>query len=149
MADGAHEAWIITAAGEDTSRRFDVPVQIEELRPWVRARPLTAREALQREAVGLTEEYDLGPDGVAVAMRRRYDHEAMVRFELQRCLVDYELPMHMEGGAIGLVTPDECPRESLLDRLPPRLIDWLTGCLDRVNLRTPEGAEVLAEGKGG
>ncbi|MFO8081375.1 MAG: hypothetical protein R6V07_13880 [Armatimonadota bacterium] len=149
MAERLHEAWVIGAAGEDTSRRFDVPVEIGELRPWIRVRPLTAREALQREALGLEEQYSLGPDGAAVSLQRRYDHEAMVEFELQRCLVDYELPARTASGEVVIVTPDEYPRAELLERLPVALIDWLTECLDTVNMRTPEGAEVLAEGKGG
>lgn len=149
MPDRHHEAWVIAAAGEDTSRRFDVPVEIGELRPWVRVRPLTAREALQRETIGLEEQYAPVADGAAVRLHRSYDHEAMVEFELQRCLVDYELPARIDSGEIVLVTPDECPREALLERLPVALIDWLTECLDTVNMRTPECAEVLAEGKGG
>lgn len=148
MSDRAHEAWVIAAAGEDTSRRFDVPGDFEELTPWVRVRPLTAREALQREAVGLEETCRLGPDGAPVSVSRRYDHRAMMEFEIERCMVDYELPIWMDN-ALTLVTPDELPRERLLDRLPVRLADWLTRVLDAVNLRTPEGAEVLAEGKGG
>jgi len=149
MGDRAYEAWVIAAAGEDTSRRFDVPAPIGELRPWVRMRPLSAREALQREAVGLEEHYDLGPDGTAVAMHRTYDVHAMLQFELQRCLVDYELPVRTSAGAVALVGPDELAREELLDRLPVDLIDWLTDRLDAMNLRTVEGAAVLGEGKGG
>ncbi len=149
MGDRAYEAWVIAAAGEDSSRRFDVPAPIGELRPWVHMRPLSAREALQREAVGLEEHYDLGPDGVAVAMHRTYDVDAMLEFELQRCLVDYALPMRTTTGAIALVGPEELPREGLLDRLPVVLIDWLTDRLDAMNLRTPDAAAVLAEGKGG
>lgn len=148
MTDHAHEAWVIAAAGEDTSRRFHVPEEIEELDCWIKIRPLTAREALQREAVGLEETYQLGPDGAAVTMSRRYDQEAMVQFELERCLVDYELPMRMDSGTIGLARPGEVPREKLLDRLPAGLAAWLHECLERVNMRTPEDAEVLAEGKG-
>ncbi len=149
MADRTYEAWVIGVAGEDSSRWFDVPETIGELRGWVRVRPLTAREALQREAIGLKEEYELGPDGAAVALHRRYDHEAMVEFELQRCLVEYELPARTDAGGIMSVTAEECPRETLLDRLPPALIDWLMTCLDTVNMRAPEATAVLAEGKGG
>jgi hypothetical protein len=146
MSERAYEAWIIAAAGEDASRRFDVPEEPGESSMWVRVRPLTAREALQREALGLTERYDLGPDGTPVAMRREYDQAAMVEFELQRCLLDYELPMRV-GGDLVPASPELLPRDELLDRLPVRLMEWLMGCLDSVNLRTPEGAEVLAEGK--
>ena len=97
MSERAYEAWIIAAAGEDASRRFDVPEDCGATPMWVRVRPLTAREALQREALGLTERYDLGPDGAPVAMRREYDQAAMVEFELQCCLLDYELPMRVGG----------------------------------------------------
>jgi hypothetical protein len=112
----------------------------------VRLRPLTAREALQREALGVQEQYDLTADGRLSTMRRRYDHEAMVEFELQRCLLDYALPMRA-GGEVMLVSPEDCPREGLLDRLPVALAAWLHECLDTVNMRRPEDAEVLAEGK--
>jgi hypothetical protein len=149
MSECAHDAWVIAAAGEDTSRRFNVPGDFGELSPWVCLRPLTAREALQREAVGLEEQYELGPDGSAVGMQRVYDHEAMVEFELQRCLVDYDLPMRLASGATVAAGPDELPREQLLDRLPAGLMSWLHECLDTINMRTPEGAGVLAEGKGG
>jgi len=147
MADRRYEAWIIAAAGEDTSRRLDVPVENCPLQPWVRIRPLTAREALQREAVGLEEHYDLEPDGVAIAMRRTYDQQAMLEFELQRCLMDYELLRRSDDGAVELVGPDELPRDELLDVLPPHLIGWLTERLDEMNLRTIAAAEVLGEGK--
>ncbi|GEM_PF-5415995 len=146
MSERAYQAWIIAAAGEDATRRFDVPEDLAETPLWVRVRPLTAREALQREALGLTERYDLGPDGTPIAMRREYDQAAMVGFELQCCLLDYELPMRV-GGDLVPASPELLPREELLDRLPVRLMEWLMGCLDAVNLRTPEGAGVLAEGK--
>jgi hypothetical protein len=138
---------VISAAGEQIPRRFDIPVATEELQGWVKLRPLTAREALQREAVGLDEEYELGPDGAARRLHRRYDQEAMVQFELQRCLVDYELPMRLGCGDVVAATPDECPREELLDRLPAGLAAWLHECLETVNMRRPEDAAVLAAGK--
>ncbi|MGI5820414.1 MAG: hypothetical protein ACOX9R_20180, partial [Armatimonadota bacterium] len=97
MSQRPHDAWVIAAAGEDASRRFDAPVTAGGARPWVRLRPLTAREALQREALGVQEQYDLTADGRLSTMRRRYDHEAMVEFELQRCLLDYALPMRAGG----------------------------------------------------
>jgi len=149
MGDRLREAWVIAAAGEDTSRRFHVPGEFGELTPWVQVRPLTAREALQREAAGLEETYQLGPDGAPAAVSRTYDHEAMMQFEVERCVVDYELPMRMRSGEVRAVGPDEMPRAELLDRLPVRLVDWLEECLSIVNMRTPEAEEVLAEGKGG
>lgn len=149
MSERAHEAWIIGAAGEATSRRFHVP-QAEEVPfdAWVELRPLTAREALQRESIGLKEEYHLGPDGTPVFVSRVYDKEAMEQFELERCVVDYQLPLRNESGSTNIVGPEELAVEDLLDRLPVELMAWLHECLDTVNMRSVEGAEVLAEGKG-
>ena len=151
MTGGAHEAWIIAAAGEDTSRRFHVPGDSDGARfdAWVELRPLTARQALQRESLGLREEYQLGPDGTPVAMGRTYDHEAMEQFEVQCCVIDYQLPLRDESGATILVGPEELPVAELLDRLPVALMAWLHECLDEINMRSAGGAAVLAEGKGG
>ena len=148
MSERAHEGWLIAAAGADTSRRFEAPVELPgEMTAWVEVRPLTAREALQREANGLEEEYELGEEGAARKLRRRYEHEAMVGFELERCLVAYELPMSAEDGRVKLVGPSQ--GLDLLERLPAALMAWLMECLDTVNLRRPADAAVLAEGKDG
>jgi len=146
------EAWTIAAAGEDTNRLFDAPVELPgcDGRPWVVLRPLTAREALRRESLGLREELELGPDGTTRAVRRLYDHAAMIEFEIERCVVEYALPVAAEGGEVRLVRKTDgvgALGGDLLDRLPARLMDWLMRCLDEVNMRRPEDAEVLAEAK--
>ncbi len=150
MDGRAHEGWVVAAAGDDTSRRFAVPEPIDDVpyQPWVLMRPMTAREALRREAIGLEERYELGPDGAAKSMTRTYDHDAMTAFELECCLLKYELPMRNDGGATILVGPERLRPEQLLDRLPAGLMSWLHECLDIVNMRTKEAVEVLAEGKG-
>ncbi len=144
-----HEAWIIAAAGAEITRRFQAPIDLPagERRAWVRLRPLTAREALRRDSIGLEERWELGPDGAAHVLHRNYDHEAMMQYELERCLVEYELPMVGEDGSERVATGENLPREELLDRLPTALMAWLVECLDAVNLRRPGDAEVLAAAK--
>lgn len=144
------EAWAIAAAGRETRRRFGAPVGIgdEGAHPWVVVRPLTAREALQREALGLREELEMGPDGTVGVVRRSYDLEAMVAFDLERCVVECRLPMAGDDGAVHWAGGDgEIDAQALLDRAPAGLMSWLMGCVDAVNLRRPEDAEVLAAAK--
>lgn len=144
------EAWVIAAAGAETTRRFEAPVAISDQgrRPWVVVRPLTARETLQREALGLREEMEIGPDGAVRAIRRSYDLEAMVSFDLERCVVDFRLPMMNDDGEVRWVGGDaEMDAQALLDRLPAKLMSWLMECVDAVNMRRPEDAEVLAATK--
>ncbi len=144
-------AWVIGAAGRDMTRRFEAPIEIAgwERRPWVLLRPLTAREALRRESLGMTEEHEIGPDGAVRSVRRRYDHEAMMEFELAHCVVDYGLPVEAEDGGIVELTPAEAGPGELLGRLPTALMAWLAECLHAINMRRAEDAEVLAEAKKG
>lgn len=138
----AGEGWVIAAAGAETQRRFEAPVEIEgwSERPWVELRPLTAREALQRESLGLREELEGETSGGATVVRRRYDLEAMVAYELRRCVVDYALPVAEESGRVRCARAADGLEGELLDRLPTRLMDWLARCLDEINLRRPEDA---------
>lgn len=137
--------WIIGESGSEAERRFEAPVEIDgwDERPWIRLRPLTAREALRRESLGLREELEPGADGSARAIRRRYDLEAMVAYELECCLVDYALPVLGPDGVVRCARREEGPGAlggELLDRMPTRLADWLAQCLDEINLRRPEDA---------
>lgn len=152
MTSGSeHEAWVISAAGEQTARRFEAPVEIPgwTMRPWVTLRPLSAREALRRESIGLCEEYDLTADGTARMLRRTWDLEAMMEYELECCLLDCVLPMHDEEGAIRELRWSEADASSgeLLDRLPPRLMAWVNDCLEAVNMRRAPDEELVAEAK--
>jgi hypothetical protein len=151
LSDREHEAWVIAAAGDDVTRRFEAPKKVDgwDERPWVRLRPLTAREALRRDSLGLEESYELGPDGAARELRRSYDHEAMMQYELQQCLVEWKLPMAREDGTVEAAGPEALEREELLDRLPTGLMAWLVECLDTVNMRRAGDAEVLSEAKKG
>lgn len=150
--DLAPEGWVIAAAGHEVHRRFQAPISIgaEQKRPWVVVRPLTAREALQREAAGLQEELEIGTEGAVKRIRRNYDLEAMVEFDLERCLVDYHLPVTDGDDGVRWVrkaTDQEELGRELLDRLPAALMNWLMECVDAVNMRRPEDVEVLAQAK--
>jgi len=173
-------AWIISAAGEEVARTFTAPVQMPgwEERPWVKLRPLTAREALRRESLGLRDEYQVGPDGQTTLVRRSYDREAMAELDLRCCLVDFLLPVRDEGGQVqaarmgdarnGPKTPQDgigglearptggcetgsklASDGSLLDRLPPALAAWLSERIEAVNMRRPEDAAILGDAKKG
>lgn len=141
MSD-VHDGWVIPAEGRGSGRRFEAPVGVEgwEEPPWVVLRPLTAREALRRESLGLSEELEAGASGAVTAIRRRYDLEAMVSYDLACCVVDYVLPMAAADGSVGCARAADGLDGELLDRLPTRLMDWLARCLDEVNLRRPEDA---------
>ncbi len=147
-------AWIISAAGEEVARTFTAPVEMPgwEERPWVKLRPLTAREALRRESLGLRDEYQVGPDGQTTLIRRSYDREAMAELDLRCCLVDFLLPVRGEDGGVQAARMGDgrlAPDGSLLDRLPPALAAWLLESIEAVNMRRPEDAAILGDAKKG
>lgn len=145
-------AWVIAgSAGQDTFR-FVAPIQPPgwEERPWVDLRPLSLREALRRDSIGLRDEYELAADGSVVGMRRTYDFEAMARFDLECCLVDMLLPVDGPDGSCAQLRGDEVSGvgvSDLLDRLPQPLAEWLLDSIEAVNMRRAEDREVLAEAK--
>ncbi len=143
------EAWVIAAVGARTTRRFEAPVEVGEdgAHPWVLVRPLSAREALQREALGVREELEIGADGGVRSIGRSYDLEAMVAFDLERCVIDCRLPMVRDDGSVEWAGEGEIDAQALLDRAPAGLMGWLMECVDAVNMRRPEDAEVLAAAK--
>lgn len=148
------EAWVISAAGQDVTRRFTAPVDIAgwQERPWVKLRPLTAREALRRQSLGTREEYETGPHGETTLVRRSYNLEAMTEFDLRCCLVDFLLPVRDEDGSIkpACLGDEWLPEHGvLLDRLPPGLADWLLSAIEAVNMRRPEDAAILSDAKKG
>ena len=149
MSEREHEGWVIAAAGADVTRRFEAPRDLPgcAARAWVVLRPLTAREALRRDSVGLEESYELGPDGAARKLVRRYDHEAMLQYELEQCVLEFGLPMAAEDGSVEMVTAGRLCRAEMLDLLPTALMAWLAECLDTVNMRRDEDAGELAAAK--
>jgi len=145
---------VISAAGEQVTHTFTAPVEIPgwQEHPWVKLRPLTAREALRRESLGVRDEYQVGPDGNTTLVRRTYDLEATTEFDLRCCLLDFLLAMMGEDGEIhparmgdaGLA-PDGC----LLDHLPPALAAWLSEAIEAVNMRGAEDVAILRDAKKG
>ena len=114
---------------------------------WVRLRPLTWRESLQREALACTEEFELDNGGVVRRVVRRFDAEEARRFDLRHCLIEWGGP-DGNGGTTGLEAYGTGElAERLLDELAPETARWLEGCLDEINQRRPEDREALAEVK--
>ncbi len=134
------QAWIIGAVGRNYERVFEAPVEIDgwQQRPWVKVRPLTAYEALQRESLGAYDEYHLDNDGNIQRVVRRYDRAAVTRYDYEHCLVDFCLPREDNEGEVVPYQPSPdkgIDTDYLLDNLPPALADWLDEALDEVNLR--------------
>ena len=140
-------AW---AAGSGGVRRFEAPVEIPgwQENPWVLVRALTEAEALERESLGLIEEYELVARGLEepeLRVRRVYDLVAMAEYEWERCLVDWCLPevRPAEGETEPLVVVKRREGERAADLtflrgMGPCLGAWLKHVLDEVNWRLPE-----------
>lgn len=139
------DAWIIGAVGPDSVRRFAAPVAVPEWDspPWVELRPLTSPECLQRESLGLYDEYHFDANGGIERVVRRYDVAAMIRYDLEHCVVDFCLPRQSETGQPIAWHKSEQSTEQLLDKLPPALAEWLRDALDEVNLRRLADQELL------
>jgi len=141
------EAWIISAAGADCARRCEAPVQVPgwDRPPWVELRPLTERERLERESLGICDEYHLDADGNIEQVVRRYDAVAMARYDYEHCLVDFCLPRRSTpADLIKWRKPDEFSANEFLETMPPALVEWLNEVIDEVNLRRPADQQMLA-----
>jgi hypothetical protein len=129
MNQAQTDKWL-QALGTPEGVRFESPAECGPA--WVRLRPLTWREALLREALTCTEEFELDGAGVVRRVLRRYDAVAGRRFDLCRCLLAGDLPGREAAEAVT-----EELVERLLDGLPPALAAWLEACLEEINLRRP------------
>ena len=139
-------AWIISAAGRDCTHRFEAPVEVPgwDEPPWVELRPLTEREHLERESLGVRDEYYLDDNGYVDSIERRYDLAAMTGYDYEHCLVDFCLPReNSDGETVPWRKPDDFRAEQLLDSLPPALAEWLNQLIEQVNMRDPTGQRVL------
>ena len=147
--DRQRQAWIIGAAGRDCERVFEASVEIEgwEQRPWVKLRPLTVYETLQRESLGVCDEYHLDNDGSIQRVVRRYDRAVVTRYDYEHCLVDFCLPRENTAGEIVACQPSQdkgIDPDYLLENLPPALAEWLDEALDEVNLRRLADQQLLS-----
>ena len=139
-------AWIISAAGADCTHRFEVPVEVPgcDEPPWVELRPLTEREQLERESLGVRDEYHLDSSGYVDGIERRYDLAVMTGYDYDRCIVDFCLPRENDGGeVVPWRKPDDFRAEQLLDSLPPALAQWLNDLIEQVNMSDPAGQRML------
>ncbi len=143
-------AWIISAAGPDCTRRFEAPIRLPgwDRPPWIELRPLSEREQLERESLGVYDEYHLDPNGDIERVVRRYDQVAMARYDYEHCLVDFCLPQEETPGEIALWRkPETLSGDELLAMLPPALAEWLTEVIEQINLRRPADQKLLSEVK--
>ncbi len=139
-------AWIISAAGADCTHRCETPVEVPgwEQPPWVELRPLTQREQLEHESLGVRDEYHLDDSGYVEGIERRYDLAAMTAYDYEHCLVDFCLPReNADGEIVPWHKPDDLRAEELLDSLPPALAQWLNQLIEQVNMRDPASQRVL------
>jgi len=144
--------WVLGAVGEDDEQAFSAPVAIPGWNetPWVRLRPLTAREALKRDSLGFRDEYEIGADGQVTGIRRTCDFEKMLDFDLDKCVTDYFLPLTTNAGDVRACRcgDQDTPQNSeLLDQLSPRMIEWLVECVEAVNMRRPQDQLLMSEAK--
>ncbi len=143
-------AWIISAAGPDCTRRFEAPIELSgwDDPPWVEVRPLSEREQLERESLGVYDEYHLNANGDVERVVRRYDQVATARYDYEHCLVDFCLPRKDAHGEIApWAKPERLNADELLAVLPPALAEWLTEVIEQVNLQRPADQKLLAEVK--
>ena len=147
------EDWAVCGAGVDRSIVIEAPVEVAgwEQRPWVRLRALTEAEALERESLGLAEEYELVTGGLqepAVRVRRTYDLRVMDEYEHEHCVVEACLPEVQKDGTVAERRVASCEEKAeVLGRMQPALAHWLHTEIERVNRRLPEQRAVIETAK--
>ncbi len=166
--------WLLRPAGKQESFVVEAPVTIPgwQHKPWIRLRALTEAETLERESLGLVEEYELvstGWEAPAVRVRRRYDLRQMAEYDYAHCVIEGCLPQYREDGTIqecwirgdiyaeATAEPaDEAAGASrreyilateLLERMPPALAAWLHTEIERINFRLPEQRAIVEAAK--
>jgi len=168
--------WIIDDQTYRQGKRYELPAWPElaegqdAIEPegdeacFLLLRPLTDAEALERESIGIVEWYYL--DGQEPAVRRTYDLAAMAEYDYRHCILDFRLPVravthsgtHSEGvGQVGeagaqvqLVAMDADDLDAnlrLLQKMPPKLAQWVADCVADVNMRSSEWRHRLQEAK--
>jgi len=166
--------WLLRPAETQESFVIEAPVSIPgwQHKPWIRLRPLTEAETLERESLGLVEEYELvsaGWEAPAVRVRRRYDLRRMAEYDYAHCVLEGCLPQCQEDGTVQecwirgdiyaqatTETADKTAGASarpyifaseLLERMPPALAAWLHTEIERINFRLPAQRAILEAAK--
>lgn len=144
--------WHIRPIGADQGEQVALPEEAGE-GWWVRLRALTEAEALERESLGVHEEYFLAPQVLgeaAVEVRRRYDLVGMAEYDLRHCVLGFRLPEEMADGNVRARELDPAAPEGdcqfLLSAQPP-LSDWLWEQIGRINYRQPAQRAAVELGK--
>lgn len=147
------EDWAVCGPGVDRSIMIEAPVEVPgwDHRPWVRLRALREGEALERESLGLAEEYELVTGGLqepAVRVRRTYDLRVMAEYDHEHCVVEACLP-EVQGDGTLMERRLEGAQEKaeVLGRMQPALAEWLHTEIERVNRRLPEQRAVIETAK--
>ena len=151
--------WLLPAVGFDDAEVLEAPIEVPgwSRRPWVKLGPLTYEEELRRQSLEWVEEYEppLLPDGSTgdeqvPLVRRRPDVWAVREFCYRHCLVDFLLPREGRDGEVvqtRYVANNWAANSDILRHLPPRLADWLWGCIERVNRTRWEDQQFLDTAK--
>ena len=149
-------AWAVCGEGVDEAVLVEAPVVPEgwEGRPWVRLRALTEAEAMERESLGLSEEYEVVSGGLqepAVRVRRMYDLRVMAAYDHEHCVLDFCLPERQRDGSLfeRRMGPEAAAgeRAEFLGRMQPALAQWLRTEIERVNRRLPEQRALIETAK--
>jgi hypothetical protein len=147
--------WLVAGQGVELAEVHGAPVGSWEgpERPWVKVRPLTEAEALERESLGLQEEYLLESEGLgdpAIRVRRSYDLVAMAEYDFRRCIVDFCLAELQASGEVVMRRQgdsDEVGNCEFLGRMRPPLSDWVWQVVNTVNQRQAEQRAGLEQAK--
>lgn len=132
--------------------RFALPCQPEgwQGEAWIEVRSLSHREALERESLGVVEEYGLDEAGRVVGVTRECDLWVMAAYDYAHSLTDFALPSERPDGDVVMVRGKDLGIEARLDllgQMGPELARWVDEQIDRVNLRHREGRQALALAK--
>lgn len=147
--------WVGVGIGVEIAEVVEAPVEVPgwKGRPWVRVRCLTEAEALERESLGLIEEYELVTRGLeepSVSVRRIYDLRAMAEYDFAHTVTDFCLPelrMDQTLAERRAAVDDPDGNVSFLGCLQPAVAKWLQEVIDRVNRRLPEQRATIEQAK--
>jgi len=143
--------WIIDDQTYTQGKRYELPEDAIEAEGdeacFLLLRPLTDAEALERESIGIVEWYYL--DGQEPAVRRTYDLAAMTEYDYRHCILDFRLPARQDGHVRLMAMDPDDPQATLrlLEKMPPKLAEWVADCVADVNMRSPEWRHRLQEAK--
>jgi len=139
--------WAAWGDGVEEAVVVEAPVEIPgwARKPWLRLRALSEAEALERESLGLAEEYELVSGGLqepAVRVRRTYDLLSMAEYDYEHCVLEFCLPELQRDGSVAErwmgreAEPGE--KAAFLGRMQPAMAEWVRTEIERVNRRLPE-----------